>query len=168
MAEYTMELNEVMAELELQNTTIFDFDYDLPEFLNKEQLQDQFIAHYYFREIGFETIPRFLARFRTKWLEKLREYDLKFKIVDEKLSTDTALNTYEDTLKDTNTFNATPMSSVQQGRNYKTSITEVEGKHSGFNTNGNVFKNITAMLGEHTEVVNNFINEFDILFMGVL
>lgn len=171
MSEYTMELNEVVDKLAELNTGIFDFNYELPEFMSKEVLESQFISHYYFREIGFETTPRFLQRFRTAWLEKLQEYDLKFKVVHDKLNSETALNTYEDNLKDTNTFNATPMSSVQQGKNYKTSITEVEGKHTGFNLymgGGNVFKNINAMIGEHTEVINSFINEFDYLFMGVL
>ena len=169
MAKYTMELNEVVKELAIDNKTIFDFDYNLPNFMNKEELQNQFIAHYYFREIGFETISRFLQRFHTAWLEKLKEYDIKFKLVNDKLSTDTALNTYEDNLKDTNTFKATPMSSMQEGRNYNTSVTDIEGKHSGYAiANSNVFKNINDVLGEHSEVVNNFINEFDYLFMGVL
>lgn len=168
MSEYTMELNEVIAELQKDNKTIFDLNYDLPEFMNKEELQNHFIAHYYFREIGFETISRFLQRFHTAWLEKLKEYDIKFKLVNDKLTADTILNTYEDNLKDTNTFKATPMSSMQEGRNYNTSVSDLVGKHTGYKDNGNVFKNITSVLGEHSEVVNNFINEFDYLFMGVL
>lgn len=169
MSEYTMELNEVITELQKDNKTIFDLNYELPEFMDKEELQNHFIAHYYFREIGVETISRFLQRFHTAWLEKLQEYDIKFKLVNDKLTTDNALNTYEDNLKDTNTFKATPMSSMQEGRNYNTSVTDVEGKHSGYTiANGNIFKNISNIIGEHTEVVNNFINEFDYLFMGVL
>ena len=169
MAKYTMELNEVIQELAIEGKTLFDIDYNLPDFMNKEELQNQFISHYYFREIGVETISRFLQRFHTAWLEKLKEYDIKFKLVNAKLSVDTALNTYEDNLKDTNTFKATPMSSMQEGRNYNTSVTDVEGKHSGYAiANSNVFKNINDVLGEHSEVVNNFINEFDYLFMGVL
>lgn len=169
MAKYTMELNEVVVELAEAGTSLFDFEYNLPDFMDKQSLQTQFLAHYYFREIGFETISRFLQRFRVAWLEKLKEYDIKFKLVNAKLSVDTALNTYEDNLKDTNTFKATPMSSMQVGRNYNTSVTDVEGKHSGYAiANSNVFKNINDVLGEHSEVVNNFINEFDYLFMGVL
>lgn len=168
MSEYTMELNEVIAELQKDNKTIFDLNYELPEFMNKEELQNQFISHYYFREIGVETISRFLQRFHTAWLEKLKEYDIKFKLVNDKLTTDNMLNTYEDNLKDTNTFKATPMSSMQEGRNYNTSVNDLVGKHTGYKDNGNVFKNITSVLGEHSEVVNNFINEFDYLFMGVL
>lgn len=168
MSEYTMELNEVVAELQKDNKTIFDLNYELPEFMDKGELQNQFIAHYYFREIGFETISRFLQRFHTAWLEKLKEYDIKFKIVNEKLSSENALNTYEDNLKDTNTFKATPMSSMQEGRNYNTSVNDLVGKHTGYKENGNVFKNINNLIGEHIEVVNSFINEFDYLFMGVL
>ena len=131
MSEYTMELNEVVVELEEAGTSLFDFEYNLPDFMDKENLQTHFLAHYYFREIGFETISRFLQRFRVAWLEKLKEYDIKFKLVNDKLSIDTALNTYEDNLEDSNTFSATPMSSVQEGRNYKTSVTDLKGKHFG-------------------------------------
>lgn len=169
MSEYTMELNEVIAELQKQNKTLFDIDYELPDFMNKEELQNQFISHYYFREIGVETISRFLQRFHTKWLEKLQEYNLKFQLVHDKLSSGSALNTYEDNLKDTNTFKATPMSAIQEGRNYNTSVTELDGKHSGYSiANSNVFKNISSIIGEHIEVVNSFIDEFENLFMGVL
>lgn len=168
MSEYTMQLNEVVVELEEAGTSLFDFEYTLPDFMVKENLQTHFLAHYYFREIGFETISRFLQRFRVAWLEKLKEYDIKFKLVNDKLTTDNMLNTYEDNLEDTNTFKATPMSSMQEGRNYNTSINNLVGKHTGYKDNGNVFKNITSVLGEHSEVVNNFINEFDYLFMGVL
>lgn len=168
MSEYTLELNEVIEVLASDNKTIFDIDYNLPDFMNKEELQNQFISHYYFREIGVETIARFLQRFHTAWLEKLKEYDIKFKLVNDKLTTDNMLNTYEDNLKDTNTFKATPMSSMQEGRNYNTSVNDLVGKHTGYKDNGNVFKNITSVLGEHSEVINNFINEFDYLFMGVL
>lgn len=168
MSEYTMELNEVIEELVKQNSSLFAFDYHLPEFIDKENLEAQFIEHYFFREIGQETIPRFLQRFRTKWVEMLQEYDLKFKVVHDKLTSASALNTYEDNLKDTNTFKATPMSSMQEGRNYNTTITDLEGKHFGYNNKSNIFKNISSMLGDHNEVINNFINEFDYLFMGVL
>ena len=86
MSEYTMELNEVVVELEEAGTSLFDFEYTLPDFMSKENLQTHFLAHYYFREIGFETISRFLQRFRVAWLEKLKEYDIKFKLVNDKLN----------------------------------------------------------------------------------
>lgn len=168
MSEYTLELNEVVDILTEQGKTLFDFDYTLPDFMSKEELQEHFIEHYFFREIGLETIPRFQQRLKVKWLEKIKEYDIKFKLVNDKLTSENALNTYEDNLEDSNTFNATPMSAMQEGRNYKTSVTELKGKHTGYNTKGNIFRNINSIIGEHTEVVDSFINEFNNLFMGVL
>lgn len=168
MSEYTMELHEVISELKKDNKSLFDINYNVPDFINKDELENQFIAHYYFREIGLETIERFVTRLHTAWLEKLKEYDFKFRLVNDKLNSENALNTYEDNLQDTNTFKATPMSAMQEGRNYNTSVNDLVGKHTGYKDNGNVFKNITSVLGEHSEVVNNFINEFDYLFMGVL
>ena len=43
MAKYTMELNEVIQELASVGKTLFDIDYNLPDFMNKEELQNQFI-----------------------------------------------------------------------------------------------------------------------------
>lgn len=169
MSEYTLELNEVVDILTEQGKSLFDFDYALPDFMSKEDLQEHFIEHYFFREIGLETIPRFLQRLKVQWLEKVNEYDIKFKLVKNKLNVENAINTYEDNLEDSNTFNATPMSAMQEGRNYKTSVTEVKGKHNGYAiANSNVFKTINNVIVDHTEVINSFISEFDNLFMGVL
>lgn len=185
--KYTLELNEVIKYLEQYNKTIFDFNYNLPEFMDKQQLEAQFINHYYFREIGQETIPRFLQRFQTKWLEMLQEYKIKFEAVYNNLTADNAINSFKETIQTTNdindtenatnTMNLTPMSSLDPNKNYKTSVgtnenqkatqATLQSTRSGYN-GGNVFKNINNMINDHTNVINNFINEFDYLFMGVL
>ena len=36
MGKYTMELNEVIQELASEGKTLFDIDYNLPNFMNKE------------------------------------------------------------------------------------------------------------------------------------
>ena len=166
MSEYTMELNEVQNKLLEQDKTIFDFDYDLPNFMNKNELQNQFYAHYYFREIGSETIPRWLQRFQTAWLEKLAEYTPKFIACHNQLDSDELLNTYKTIIKDTNTYQATPMSSLDPTKKYATSINDVDGEHKGYT--GNLYRIASEIIKEHTQVVNNFIMEVDYLFMGVL
>lgn len=166
MSEYTMELNEVQHKLMEENKTIFDFTYDLPDFMDQNELQSQFYAHYYFREIGSETIPRWLQRFQTAWLEKLAEYTPKFIACHEQLDSEELFNTYKTIIKDKNTYQATPMSSLSPDKTYATSINNVDGEHSGYT--GNLYNIAMDIVKEHTQVVNNFIMEFDYLFMGVL
>lgn len=55
MATYTMELRNIIES----NINIFDFDYPFYNENEKEYFQDRFIKHFYFREIGSETVARF-------------------------------------------------------------------------------------------------------------
>lgn len=163
-SQYTLELNEVLNEISVEQ--LFP-DYSLPDFMNKDNLQNQFVNHYYFREIGFETIPRFVQRFQTLWLEKLQEYNDKFIAINNVLTQGNLLDTYHETINDENIFQATPQSSLNPDKQYATTRTYVNGKHSG-STGNLIFKNANDLINDHTNIINSFIAEFDILFMGVL
>lgn len=54
MAEYTIELRHVV-----QNHNIFDFNYPFYDENKRSTFERDFIRHFYFREIGSETIDRF-------------------------------------------------------------------------------------------------------------
>ena len=55
MAEYTIELRTLIDN----NVDIFDFDYPLFDESYRETFEEHFINHFYFREIGAETVARF-------------------------------------------------------------------------------------------------------------
>lgn len=55
MANYTLELRTLTNN----NVEIFDFDYPIFDEKYRSVLEEKFINHFYFREIGFETISRF-------------------------------------------------------------------------------------------------------------
>ena len=65
MAKYTMELRDI---IESQNVDLFDFDYEYyaDNYALQKRFENMFIQHYYFHEIGFETVERF------KWNLKAR------------------------------------------------------------------------------------------------
>lgn len=62
MAKYTLELRTIA---ESKNVKVFDFEYDFYDNDLKSKFEKKFIDHYYFDEIGFETIARFKHRLRT-------------------------------------------------------------------------------------------------------
>lgn len=71
MAKYTLELRTIE---ESKNVKVFDFEYDFYDKDLKEKFEKKFIDHYYFDEIGFETIARFKHRLRTKLNEIMPDY----------------------------------------------------------------------------------------------
>lgn len=61
MAEYTIELRHVV-----ENHKIFDFNYPFYDETKRADFERKFIRHFYFREIGAETIDRFMLYLEDK------------------------------------------------------------------------------------------------------
>lgn len=61
MSQYTLTIKQIVEN----NVNIFDFEYPL-EVLSKEYFQEMFINHFYFREIGLETVGRFKFHLKEK------------------------------------------------------------------------------------------------------
>ena len=75
MAKYTIELREVVNIKGL----IFNFHYDFYGTDEQRlQFEEKFIRHFYFREIGFETIDRFLFELQDKFLTVFPFYNKLF------------------------------------------------------------------------------------------
>ena len=70
-ARYTLELRSIV---ESPNICLFDFDYDFYDEQFRCDFEDKFIAHYYFDEIGFETVARFKQRLRSHLNKKMPYY----------------------------------------------------------------------------------------------
>ena len=65
MAQVTVELRTL---LQLNNFTLFDFDYQFDDTTFKAKLEQSIIDYYYTYEIGFETPLEFKRRFKNKWM----------------------------------------------------------------------------------------------------
>lgn len=55
MAEYTVELRKIVES----GIPIFDFPYPFYDETKRKEFEEKFIKHFYFREIGCETVDRF-------------------------------------------------------------------------------------------------------------
>ena len=71
MAQYTLTLKQLMEN----NVPLFNFNYPIFNEEYRSILEDKFIRHFYFREIGFETIGRFLFELETKLNEIMPFYN---------------------------------------------------------------------------------------------
>ena len=55
MAMYSLELRQIIEN----GIPIFNFDYEFYDFKKKDEFERNFIRHFYFREIGVETVDKF-------------------------------------------------------------------------------------------------------------
>ena len=70
-SHYTIELRYLLAD---ENFNLFDFDYDFYEPQFRHEFEQKFIDHYYFNEIGCESVLRFKQRLRNRLNLKMRYY----------------------------------------------------------------------------------------------
>lgn len=75
MAKYTIELKDVV-----ETHNIFDFRYDFYDESKKHEFEQRFIKHFYFREIGCETIDRFKFYLEDKFHTIFPYYNELFKL----------------------------------------------------------------------------------------
>ena len=66
MANYTMEIREMMNQPLINGVFTFDYDFYNDNQQDKETFEKLFISHFYFREIGFETPERFKMKLQAK------------------------------------------------------------------------------------------------------
>lgn len=133
MAKYSIELRDV---IESQNVELFDFDYEYyaDNYALQRRFENMFIQHYYFHEIGFETIERFKLNLQARlnlnaplykqyWESHLRTKDIDFAVNKDYMETVT---------RELETESATSSSSNNSSlnNNESTSISNADNKLS--------------------------------------
>lgn len=74
MANYTIELKDVIKE-----HNIFAFNYPFYDESKRKEFEEKFIKHFYFREIGVETVDRFIFYLEEKFNTVFPYYNELFK-----------------------------------------------------------------------------------------
>lgn len=155
----TVELGDIVAS----GVNIWDFDYPVPrskiQYNGKECLVDfdkaafeqKVIDHYRFRQIGQETVGRFLHYFRTKVREimpyyvQLYEFDAKFRNIEDPLESYNLVETFQQATSGTgrssgssssettgvNILSDTPQGSIVNIDTYMSSAGKTTGTGSG-------------------------------------
>ena len=164
MSKYTAELRTIIDN----GFNIFDFGYERTEesqnIISNEQLQNDFIDHFYFEEVGFETLERFKKRLATQWRESLFEFDRL--LVAYNKDFDPLANT-DLTTKSRVVFNDTPKSKLDPLQDYATTITDNESNVKGYSGN-NASDLLQRYYNGLHDIETEFFESFQNLFMGVL
>ena len=71
MAQYTL----TIKQLKENNVPLFNFNYPIFNEDYRSVLEEKITRHFYFREIGFETVGRFLYELETKLNEIMPFYN---------------------------------------------------------------------------------------------
>lgn len=92
MADYTIELRDVINS----GIPIFDFPYDFYDEKKRLDFEKKFVKHFYFREIGCETVDRFKMYLEDKmntvfpyYNELFKSADIEYEILDNYKLTET-------------------------------------------------------------------------------
>ena len=129
MSEYTTELRYIIND----NIDIFDFEFSFINEELKNKLKKDFISHFYFHKIGFETIARFKHYLKIEFTETLPFYEEQMKI---NMMEYDIINNYDLKEEYTRKSNGQNSSSgTSEGSSQSSSITNEEGK------NFNIFAN---------------------------
>lgn len=165
MSKYTAELRTIINN----NFDIFDFVYERDPkstaIISNEDLQKGFIDHYYFREVGFETLERFKYKLKTQWLESIENFDKLLIAYNQSINTKTNISS---NTQNTSVYNDTPKNALDFGTEatHASSITH----NTQTNTGLAGLTEIEALELYHDklkDIVTEFYNSFDNLFMQI-
>ena len=128
MANYTIELRDVVSQ-----HNIFNFKYPFYDENERKKFEDDFIRHFYFREIGFETIERFKWNLKDKFYTVFPYYNELFKASKIEYS---VLDNYN--LKETNT---TTRENSERGGTVSSTVGQLFGDQEAKTDEGTVKEN---------------------------
>ncbi|KKP77837.1 MAG: Lower collar protein [Candidatus Moranbacteria bacterium GW2011_GWF2_35_39] len=158
MAFYTKTVQEMIEE----SINIFDFSYDLYDVTKKIPLQQMFTRHYYFYEIGYESVSQFKYALREKWLLLLPKYN-KLWVENEK--TLDILKGFNVEVESETILKDTPITEYDD-TDFATAKQKGSNKSSGRNQSEiDLIENYNQKL---RNINQQFINEFIKLFMGIM
>lgn len=163
MAEYTVELRTIVDH----GINIFDFRYPFYDESKRLDFEESFIRHFYFREIGCETVDRFKHYLKDKMLTVFPYYNSLFEASKIEYNILDNYNIKEEyTIKRENTGKTNGVSyTVDQVRNKQASQTDEESntdtlsttRNEGTRTEKETVDNDTTKNMQQEETIDNLV-----------
>lgn len=139
MEKTTLTLGEIIEN----NVDIFDFDYPFYNEERRKQFEQHFIEHFYFDEIGQETVARFKQRLKIK-LNLIMPYWNKIFLADE--LEQRILDNYDVT--ETYTREVENSASATSNNTNKNLASDTPVTRSDLNSNNDYYSSIIKDIGE--------------------
>jgi len=136
---YTITLGEIVEN----NVDIFDFDYPFYNEERRKQFEEHFIEHFYFDEIGQETVARFKQRLKIK-LNLIMPYWNKIFLADE--LEQRILDNYDVT--ETYTREVENSASATSNNTNKNLASDTPVTRTDLNSNNDYYSSIIKDIGE--------------------
>lgn len=148
MEKTTITLGEIVEN----NVNIFDFDYPFYNEERRKQFEEHFIEHFYFDEIGQETVGRFKQRLKIKlnlimpyWNKIFLADELEQRILDNYSVTETYESNIENSTNAVNENNVnTSNESVNKNLESNSPVTKIDFEQVDY------FSNIIKDIGSGT------------------
>lgn len=155
MAKYTIELREIVEH----GISIFDFPYTFYDDTKRREFEEKFIRHFYFREIGCETVERFKWYLQDKmntvfpyYNELFKSASIEYDVLDNYKLTETYTRNIENTNKQSGISSTVGQVMGEQ---------ETESKQNkSIDTTANDKENITTISEENSssDLVKKFLD----------
>lgn len=165
MSKYTCELRTIINN----KFDIFDFVYNRTDeskaIISDEDLEAGFINHFYFREVGFETLERFKHKLKTQWIESLGEFDKLLVAYNDNVNVKSNIGS---NVSNVSKYNDTPKNSLDFGEQstHATSITDNKQNTTGY-AGVTEIELLELYHDKIKDIQTEFYNSFDNLFMQI-
>ena len=163
MAKYTYTLWELVEE---DGLVLFDFDYNLPNSVDKELLEAMFYRTYYFREIGSETKERWLIELHNTWHNLCYKYQDLFRVFEDEYLKTGVLNNNDIKIARSNIFQDTPQTQIGD-LDFATAKTNEESNISGMSGNKYKYELLSEYASKIRHIYYEMIADCEPLFMQV-
>lgn len=165
MSKYTAELRTIIDN----DFDIFDFEYsrssESQAIISDEDLENGFIDHFYYREVGFETLERFKKHLKTQWLESIENFDKLLIAYNESINIKSNMGNNS---QNVSVFNDTPKNALDfdEESTHATSITNNKQTNTGY-AGVSEIELLDTYHNKLRDIITEFYDSFDNLFMQI-
>lgn len=163
MSKYTAQLRTIIDN----DVDIFDFEYtrsaEAQAIVSDDDLETGFINHFYFREVGFETLERFLHYLKTKWLEEIQIFDKLLIAYNKEIN---VLSNSKSNTSQRQIFNDEPLNNVDVSENNATTITDTQQEQTSYNGISEI-ELLELYHDKIKDIQTEFYTKFENLFMQI-
>ena len=141
---------------------LFDFDYTLNPLKTKEDIEQQFVDRYFYKEVEYDDIDEFKHELKVLWRESLTNYNKELTANANELG---IFRNQKGDIVSKNVFNDMPDSKLDID-DYASAITDINNASSGY-TNITEAELLKKYYDNLVDIDSKFLDIFNTLFVGV-